>query len=497
MNRTSGSKNAVRSLLSTGELLLLALGAWATACGGQSESTPPNGSDSSQTATGQAGSSSEGAPKSPEGGGGADSTKDVAGPTIAEAGSTGTVVDSAGSGGDTGGAAGSPATGQGGGNDEGATDGDGEAGKAGADADMGEAEADADMGEAEADADASGTLSFAEPMFYPGGSWAMDIGVADLNGDGALDVASADFSNVTGGVFVWLNQGDGSFAAASPYLLGEHGVSIEVADINGDKKPDLITATEDSLSALLNNGDGTFPLPSRLAGTGYGVRALDANADGQLDFLAGTTLYLNQGGAQFDLSAKKTAGRPWVATDLNGDGMTDVVGAGVGVFVSLGLGAGDFAPSVLYDVGVVGKGTTTRGTAVGDINHDGWPDIATVNDSDASAAVLFNQGDGTFSKPDLYATGSWPTSVALGDLDADGWPELVVANSGAATLHTSRPYLAVYRNLGDGTFAPPEEFLEVGYPYAVMLADLNGDGKLDITVGDGGGRLAVVLNTTR
>ncbi len=283
-------------------------------------------------------------------------------------------------GGDTGGAAGPPATGQGGGNDEGATDGDGEAGKAGADADMGEAETDVDMGEAEADADASGTLSFAEPVIYPGGAWAMDIGVADLNGDGALDVASADFSNVTGGVFVWLNQGDGSFAAASPYLLGEHGVSIEVADINGDKKLDLITATEDSLSALLNNGDGTF------------------------------------------------------------------------------------CPRV-------GR--------------------------ESSAAVLFNQGDGTFSKPDLYAAGSWPTSVALGDLDADGWPELVVANSGVATPGSSRSCLAVYRNLGDGTFAPPEEFEEVGHPYAVMLADLNGDGKLDITAGDAGGSLAVVLNTTR
>jgi hypothetical protein len=139
-----------------------------------------------------------------------------------------------------------------------------------------------------------------------------------------------------------------------------------------------------------------------------------------------------------------------------------------------------------------------RGSAVGDINQDGWPDIAAPNDRDASVALLLNQKDGTFSAPRVYPTGAWPTSVALGDLNGDGWPELVVANSRSGGSNSQRPhYLGVYRNRGDGTFETPEEFLLVEFAYSVRLADLDGDHRLDIVVGDAGGRLCVVLNTAR
>lgn len=323
----------------------------------------------------------------------------------------------------------------------------------------------------------------------------MDIGVADLNGDGAPDVASADFEHVDAGAFVWLNRGDGTFRAASPYLLGQHATSIAIGDFNDDDKPELILGGADDLSLLLNNGDGTFSAPAQLSDWGYGLQVLDANGDAKLDFVAGTSLFLNQGGAVFSESATTLFGMPWVAADLNGDRKTDVVGAGGGVYVSLNSG-GAFAPSMSYPTGRIGQGSTVRGSAVGDVNRDGWPDIAAPNDQDASVAVLLNRGDGTFSAPRVYPTGPWPTSAALGDLNGDGWPELVVANSGSGNSSSERPrYLGVYRNLGDGTFETPEEFLLVEFPYSVALVDLNGDQKLDIAVGDLGGKLCVVLNT--
>jgi hypothetical protein len=324
----------------------------------------------------------------------------------------------------------------------------------------------------------------------------MDIGVADLNGDGALDVASADFQDADAGAFVWLNRGDGTFHAASPYLPGKHATAIEIGDFNGDARPELVLAGEDDLSLLLNNGDGTFSPPSRLSTGEYGVLALDVDGDNKLDFLTASSLFLNDGAASFSASAGLGIGRPWVATDLNGDGETDVVGGGGSLSIALGMGGGVFAPRVGYASGASAQGSMTRGPAVGDVNRDGWPDLATANDNDASASVLLNRGDGTFSAAQVYPTGRWPTAVALGDLNGDGWPELVVANSGLGNSFTERPhYLGVHRNLGDGTFQTSGELFLVEFPYAVALADLDGDQKLDMVVGNGSGALRVLLNT--
>jgi hypothetical protein len=249
---------------------------------------------------------------------------------------------------------------------------------------------------------------------------------------------------------------------------------------------------------LLNSGDGTFSAPSHLSTGDSGALALDADGDGQLDFLTASSLFLNQGAASFSASVGLSLGRPWVAADLNGDGKTDVVGTGGSVFVSLSTGGGAFAPRTAYEPGASAYASMARGSAVGDVNRDGWPDLATANDSDASASVLLNRGDGTFSAAQVYPTGSWPTSVALGDLNGDGWPELVVANSGVGTSVTERPnYLGVHRNRGDGTFETPEEFFLVEFPYSLALADLDADQKLDIVVGDAGGNLRVLLNTAR
>lgn len=339
-------------------------------------------------------------------------------------------------------------------------------------------------------------LSLAPPVVYRGGAWAMDIAVADLNGDGAADVASADFESPSGGAFVWLNRGDGTFDPASVYLPGRHGVSVAIGDLDGDSRPELVLGTEQDSNILYNDGAGAFSAPTPVATPGYGVRAIDANDDAKLDFLAGASLFLNLGGGKFETSPRAALGSPRVAADLNRDGRTDLVGAGGKVFVSLNTGGGKFALQADYATGATGQGSMVRGPAVGDVNHDGWPDIAAANDQDATASVLLNKGDGTFSLAHIYPTGSWPTAVALGDLNGDGWPELVVANSGVGTSLTKRPnYLAVYRNRGDGTFETPETFLLVEFAYSVQVADLNGDQMLDIVVGDAGGRLNVVLNT--
>ena len=85
-------------------------------------------------------------------------------------------------------------------------------------------------------------------------------GAADLDGDGDLDLATANFGSNTASVL--LNNGSGSFtpATGSPFAVGTNPVSIESADLDGDGDVDLATTNyiSDNVSILLNNGSATF-----------------------------------------------------------------------------------------------------------------------------------------------------------------------------------------------------------------------------------------------
>ncbi len=89
-------------------------------------------------------------------------------------------------------------------------------------------------------------------------SGATSVTAADLNGDGKPDLAFTN--NTSNTVSVVLNNGNGTFAAKVDYPAGSVSYSVTAADLNGDGKPDLIAAnyTSNTVSALLNNGNGTF-----------------------------------------------------------------------------------------------------------------------------------------------------------------------------------------------------------------------------------------------
>ncbi len=110
------------------------------------------------------------------------------------------------------------------------------------------------------------------------------VTIADLNGDGKLDIATA---NLDGGAGVLLGNGDGTFKAAQTYAAGSGADSIALPDLKGDGAPDLVVthSFRATVSVLLGKGDGTFQSPvSYMAGaTPDGVAVGDFNGDGTAD----------------------------------------------------------------------------------------------------------------------------------------------------------------------------------------------------------------------
>ena len=106
--------------------------------------------------------------------------------------------------------------------------------------------------------------------------------------------------------------------------------------------------------------------------------------------------------------------------------------------------------------------------------------------------MLLNRGDGSFQAKLDYATGTRPDSVAIGDLNGDGKPDLATANAYASTV-------SVLANRGDGSFEAKRDYATGSGPVSVAIGDLNGDGKPDlaaITANARSDTVSVLANAT-
>jgi len=259
-----------------------------------------------------------------------------------------------------------------------------------------------------------------------GGIAAESVAVADMNGDGKPDLVVSNCTNCStygdGSVAVLLGNGDGTFQTAHAIDSGGYlPISMVVADVNGDGKPDVIVGQcsgpifgcfPGEVGVLLGNGDGTFQTAvnySSGADNPMAVAVADVNGDGKLDILVSNL----------------------------GTGSQGLLNGAVGVL--LGNGDGTFQPAVIYDAG----GIRTAGLAVADVNADGKLDVVVTDQSGScltgsTVAVLLGNGDGTFQPAVGFCfAGSLPSSVAAADVNGDGRPDLIATNRCGTTCGIS------------------------------------------------------------
>ena len=342
-------------------------------------------------------------------------------------------------------------------------------------------------------------------MFEPGPS-PTSVAIADLNEDGRPDLAVTYGGDAPPAVAVLLGNGDGTFGSPTDFEVGRIPRAVRVADLNGDGHLDLAVANRghvpdspSTITVLLGHGDGTVA-PRADFDVEMDTRALaiaDLDGDGDLDLVTEKSVLLGKGDGTFgskigfgDLSDRSAA-----VGDLDGDGRLDVVTVNGyiepgdeddglrAISVRLGNGDGTFAAAARF-----GTGYRPSAVALADLNSDGHPDVAAANwgsspQENGYVSVFLGNGDGTLGPQRRFNTGNNPSSIAIADLDSDGQLDIATSNYGDDPDFDSNTITVLLGN-GDGTFRDTPE-LNVGEnPASIAIGDVDGNGALDLVTAD-------------
>ena len=362
-----------------------------------------------------------------------------------------------------------------------------------------------------------------------------DIASADFNSDGKPDIAVSNWDSSSVSVFINTTQTGSTsskFSARADYKISKTGSAVEIGDINNDGKPDLVAANwNDSVSVLINQtaaGDTNSSFMKAVNfSSGYqagpnSIAIDDLNSDGKLDLVVsnqfpdinseyhiavlfnttttGNTIpsftsytHLISGAGPFDV----------VTADFNIDGTADIAVANftdgtVSVFLnSTQVGSTTAVFSSKKDF-AVGQGA--MGIDAADFNADGYIDLAIANQNSDNISILMNTTASTsslsFGNHIDFPGEAGPNSITIHDIDNDGKPELVVTNSSAKNVVS-----VFFNGWANGEFNPyfgDNVSYNVGeLPASSVVADLNGDRRMDIVTANSSGKsISVLLNTS-
>lgn len=349
-------------------------------------------------------------------------------------------------------------------------------------------------------------VSFAPAANYTVGTTPDDVIAADVNGDGKLDLISANSQAIAGQpstLTVLTNNGSGVFGSNATLNVGSGPHSVAAADVNADGMLDLISANYagSSLSILTNGVDDVLESNATL-NTGSlpdSLVAADVNGDGKIDLICamnnglnGILVFTNNGSGGFGSNATYNAVTDCsaiAAADINGDGKVDLICLATDSLVVLtndGVGAFGYSSTINLSGGPIGL-------AVADVNNDGKPDlIASIASSPSKLLVWTNSGGGVFGANATYSVGEGIVSIATADVNGDGSVDLICANN-----ESIPGTLLVMTNNGSGVFGSNVTITVESGPWAVIAADVNGDGKPDLICANrNANTVSVKINTS-
>jgi hypothetical protein len=347
----------------------------------------------------------------------------------------------------------------------------------------------------------------------PGGvldGLSMDAGVADIDGDGDLDIVVANEFRPN---ILLLNDGGGRFADASGRLpRTEHdSEDVGIADFDGDGDLDIFIVSEDDETneLYLNDGAGAFTDESAripVTGTTNGMAVTDLDGDGAPDVLLANNgqdaVIMNDGSGHFrDETQARLPVSPDVTQDIelgdvDGDGDLDLLVGNEGPNgLYINDGTGHFTDESRARVPLREAPEETREADFGDVDGDGDLDIlfanvsAFVEDADPRNRLLINDGTGVFTDetearlpPDTESS----FDGDFRDLDGDGDLDIATGNSDT-DLSQRRIAPALFRAyLNDGSGRFTEATLQVfgqgitGTGLDLEFGDFDGDGLEDV-----------------
>ncbi|MCI1189926.1 FG-GAP-like repeat-containing protein [Hymenobacter sp. DH14] len=329
----------------------------------------------------------------------------------------------------------------------------------------------------------------------------------DFDNDGDLDLVN--------GTSVSINNGGATFSASrsfasNPYTIGK----VAMVDLDADGDLDLVSSSTYDLptsggfgliGSNINNGNGTFaPLQfARMGAFAAGLAVGDVDGDGDPDAVAGydytkVGVVLNAGNGTFGSLGTREVGirsSQVLLADMDGDGDLDLVATnGTAIIISRNDGYGTFdAPTTVA--------TSNAGTlAAVDADGDGDLDLLAADGQDLS--VRLNNGNATFGSRAalaLVSNGGVLTfqNLLVGDVDGDGDIDAVVARAGVGNVGSYSAVMSVCLNDSAGNFGRGSDLVlgtNVTWPAPALLADLDGDGDLDLLASQWSGSMLLRLN---